>query len=609
MKNLITLLFLSTTSLLFCQNKKIDWFNGSIDNAMAKAEKLNAILFIYVYPENSTLTKNLDDTFFTPSPEGSWEQRTNVIELHNNYMVSIKFTAKEARVELGNNYDLSKPIFLWMNSINKQPIKGEIVRNIEDVDLKNLSKTILEEQFEKTGKSHPLYEFDNIKKIIERKNCKTILCHYDIMHGIFLKIPEDKKHYMFEELSYNPGDFNSLELKWIMQQEAFLEGDQEDKIDVFYSALTFSFLKNTPNLISLTEDQRLEAFNKYANDKIIKPLGIYAQAFKQYLIEDDEGDGFLNKNITQQHKEYYENGQLKKIGNFENVNKTGEWKYYYENGQLSDIGIYKDGKETGEWKKYRQNGTLDGVGIYENGNKTGLWKSYLKSGELLYTSNYEDGINTGVQKWYRNGKIYMFVNYENGKANGEKKEYHKNGKLKEIGIYENGKKSGLWKTYYTNEQLKYIKNYENGEINGEAKWYHENGQLSAIGNYKDGKETGFWKYYYDSGELAEIGNYENGKETGEWKSYYQNGQLTYRGNYKEGKLTGLWNNYYENGKIIIVKFWNQDKLMDIRVQLDINGKPLKKGTLSNGNGTVNIYKDDGTLIRTETYIKGKKQKK
>ncbi|MFT4684883.1 MAG: antitoxin component YwqK of YwqJK toxin-antitoxin module [Flavobacteriales bacterium] len=37
---------------------------------------------------------------------------------------------------------------------------------------------------------------------------------------------------------------------------------------------------------------------------------------------------------AQEHKEYYENGQLKEIGKYENGKETGEWKEYTENGKL-----------------------------------------------------------------------------------------------------------------------------------------------------------------------------------------------------------------------------------------------------------------------------------
>jgi len=45
-------------------------------------------------------------------------------------------------------------------------------------------------------------------------------------------------------------------------------------------------------------------------------------------------------NTYAQKKEYYDNGKLKAIGEYENGNRNGEWKTYYENGQLKTIGKY-----------------------------------------------------------------------------------------------------------------------------------------------------------------------------------------------------------------------------------------------------------------------------
>jgi len=294
MKKTLTFIALSITLLSFCQQKEINWFNGTIENAMLKAEKLDAILFIYIYPENNALSKKVNKIYFTPLPAGSWDQKTAVIDVHNNFMVSIKFTAERARRELGDNYDLTNPIFLWMNSINKKPIKGEIFDVKKELDLIELSETILKEQYEKTGKSHPAYEFENIKKIIKTEACKTLFCRYDIVHRIFLKMPEHQKEIMYEELSNYPGSLDSIELQWLMQQNEFLEADNEDKMDIFYNALTYSFGKSIPNRDSISDKEAFEAFGRYATDKLIEPLGKYAKDFKQYLIEEEEGKGFRN---------------------------------------------------------------------------------------------------------------------------------------------------------------------------------------------------------------------------------------------------------------------------------------------------------------------------
>jgi antitoxin component YwqK of YwqJK toxin-antitoxin module len=47
--------------------------------------------------------------------------------------------------------------------------------------------------------------------------------------------------------------------------------------------------------------------------------------------------------------------------------------------------------------------------------------------------------------------------------------------------------------------------------------------------------------------------------------------------------------------------------MDIISCLNTQGKPIDKGTLVNGDGTVNIYDNNGSLIKVESYINGVKK--
>ena len=37
---------------------------------------------------------------------------------------------------------------------------------------------------------------------------------------------------------------------------------------------------------------------------------------------------------AQEHKKYYDNGQLEEVGNYKDGKEDGEWKYYYENGDF-----------------------------------------------------------------------------------------------------------------------------------------------------------------------------------------------------------------------------------------------------------------------------------
>jgi antitoxin component YwqK of YwqJK toxin-antitoxin module len=318
---------------------------------------------------------------------------------------------------------------------------------------------------------------------------------------------------------------------------------------------------------------------EYYNDKTLKVEGQY-----------DEG---LKTGIW---KNYYENGQLKSIGNYESFGgeKNGGWKYYYENGQLKSEGRFLSGFRVSEWKYYHENGSLECNGIYEYGE--------IKVGEWIY--NDDEGVIIKTELWGE-GKL---IETKNSSEEVEKfSEYYDNRQLKVIGNKKNGLKIGEWKYYNENGQLKVIGTYENGTKNGEWKIYHENGELSVMGKYENGNQTGEWKAYHKNGQLSMIGMYENGYTNGEWKIYHENGQLHQIGMMEKGKENGEFKYYHDNGQLHQIGMWKAGRFMDVIICLDKEGKKLNKGTLVNGNGTVNTYSSSGELISTDTYLEGEKQ--
>ena len=209
-------------------------------------------------------------------------------------------------------------------------------------------------------------------------------------------------------------------------------------------------------------------------------------------------------NTYAQKKVYYDNGNLKQIGQYDTNGKaTGVWKFYYEDvdGQLKDIGKYEKGSATGEWKSYYNGGEFLANGKYEKGKRTGEWKFYYVDGKLLGIDNYENGIKNGQSKKYGE--------YEKG--------------LVEVGNYEDGKKNGVWK------------------------FYHEDGTFSTISKYENGKKNGDHKEYYSDGKLKVSTKFENGKKNGEHKEYYRNGEMRYRILWQKDKLMDIISNFDTKG--------------------------------------------------------------
>ncbi len=170
------------------------------------------------------------------------------------------------------------------------------------------------------------------------------------------------------------------------------------------------------------------------------------------------------------------------------------------------------------------------------------------------------------------------------------------------------KRVNEWKFYHENGQLERIGNYDaNEKHTGEWKFYYKSGQLSGIGNMNTGKQVGEWKGFYEDGNLKLVTNFQT-KKKAQLKEYYKSGQLKKNGVISSGKPTGEWKSYHINGTIYQIRLWNEGKLMDIIICQDDKGNKLNKGTLINGNGTVNRYTSEGKLFITETYLNGQKQK-
>jgi len=120
--------------------------------------------------------------------------------------------------------------------------------------------------------------------------------------------------------------------------------------------------------------------------------------------------------------------------------------------------------------------------------------------------------------------------------------------------------------------------------------------------YKGKRES---TVFYKNGNLKELGKYKNGSATGKWKFYHENGNLSGVGKYKNGDHTGEWKFYYDNGQLKNIYLRDNGKLMEFISCFNRNGKPLDKGTLLNGNGTVRFYDNSGKFLETKTFLNGK----
>lgn len=105
--------------------------------------------------------------------------------------------------------------------------------------------------------------------------------------------------------------------------------------------------------------------------------------------------------LESQSKEYYENGNLKEIGDHDYVtgSKDGKWVSFYENGDTLSISYFRKGKQVGQHTEFFENGQKKISCEYDfSGNLHGLYHEIDENGEILQKGNYEEGEKTG--KWF-----------------------------------------------------------------------------------------------------------------------------------------------------------------------------------------------------------------
>ena len=236
-------------------------------------------------------------------------------------------------------------------------------------------------------------------------------------------------------------------------------------------------------------------------------IGIGKGIENDYYATDDpykfilaEESSLLDGEYHGVNKKYYENGQLKEIGEFNKGEEVGIHKEYYDNGQLKSNITFVDGKKIGLYEEYLENGSPSKKG--NNGKKvSGFGPYYGEIGNWTYWEYYSNG--QLEEKYFKEQNGDYTSNYES---------YYENGKLKKKGTYKDGVKYGEWSFYYSNGQLEHKFTLDQNEsFTGNSVAYYENGELRFKGEYVDGEEVGEWyqftdgkkyKFLYENGELV-----------------------------------------------------------------------------------------------------------
>lgn len=230
-------------------------------------------------------------------------------------------------------------------------------------------------------------------------------------------------------------------------------------------------------------------------------------------------------------------------------------------------GPYKNGKREGVFV-YRVVDSLNPAKTYpiyeqtfKNDQLNGVWKTYNLQGTLVGVQTFENNIQKGLSTtyWIDGKRIMDEKEILDGERKYIQRNYNQQGDLAETITVENKKPNGLRTIYFPNGQPQR--------------------QVTLV----DGIPNGPAKTFYESGVVAEEVNFENAEFNGTRRYFYPDGKVWIEELYKEGKHWTVIANY------------------------DASGKKRNPGTLKNGNGTLILYNEDGTVRETATYINGVEQ--
>ncbi|MDX8336584.1 toxin-antitoxin system YwqK family antitoxin [Candidatus Cetobacterium colombiensis] len=107
-----------------------------------------------------------------------------------------------------------------------------------------------------------------------------------------------------------------------------------------------------------------------------------------------------------------------------------------KNDKFLTLWNYKNGKANGVCKNYYENGNLKFLGEFKNGLPNGTLKEYNNDGILILEENYSNGILNGEKKeFYGNGTLKSLETYKDDFLDGPRITYNNEGKPKIKEIY------------------------------------------------------------------------------------------------------------------------------------------------------------------------------
>ncbi|MEM9326576.1 MAG: hypothetical protein AAGA85_13010 [Bacteroidota bacterium] len=164
-------------------------------------------------------------------------------------------------------------------------------------------------------------------------------------------------------------------------------------------------------------------------------------------------------------------------------------RLYFENGNLKEVGEFLEGKRVGFWvkfdiegdtleKNYYSDGVVATSSIYVNNKfsildsikaNTKVRRRYFENGALHTRMVLVDDVQNGpFVSYYEDGQMHVEGNFENGRPRGFYKQYYPSGIVQ---YFSESMGNGILLAYDSSGNLEYEILYENLAIKDTLKFY------------------------------------------------------------------------------------------------------------------------------------------
>lgn len=245
---------------------------------------------------------------------------------------------------------------------------------------------------------------------------------------------------------------------------------------------------------------------------------------------------------------------------------------------------YNIGTET----TYFKNGKIASIKIVGK-DSTFIVEEYNNQGEQIVKNgngyNYEIE-NGSIDFPHRDSLVYEITNNKRtGKFQRYRRYLNTSYYLMQSGNLNDNLEVGTWNSNETRLGIVQIKNYKDGELNGYYFMRQNSKNTIEYGNMVNGRQNGLWIICDTNNRKIEECFYLDGYKFGQYILYYMNGSISEKGNYIQIKGIRVYNVEDFDGNIKVEK----RKVRNIEVK----------------DGIWEFYSEDGKLIRTEKYKKGR----